>query len=408
MLPFPYHVERWLPVKKGDFKDPGQKNAFFISLSQSITAFSINFVTIFLPFYIFKISPYPEKKTLLWIGAIMSINGILTAIASPLWGLFAHRVSPKMLYQRGQIAHAIFFFLMAFTTDIHMLFLLRFFQGMLGGVSTIGLILVSSSSSKEKVSSNIGLFQSFLTLGQLSGPPLGTIAAASLGYRNAFFCGSALLIISFILTQIIVSDVPKLPKGKKREKNRSLDRGIVFAFILCFIVQIQLVFLPSILPKVLETLNILGERALKTAGVVVMLYTVSTVIGTFIITRLTKRDRIIKVITFLIISGIFLQCTLSFTGGIVSFVVVRMLQTGIVSASIPLVISMFVRRQEGGVIGLLNASRFAGNAAGPMLASAIMAISGFKELCFIIGGLGCFALFFFRQSFKEGVLIDDV
>jgi len=49
---------------------------------------------------------------------------------------------------------------------------------------------------------------------------------------------------------------------------------------------------------------------------------------------------------------------------------------------------------------MLNASRFAGNAAGPMLASAIMAISGFRELCVIIGGFGIMALILFRQSFK--------
>src|SRR3990172_7221286 len=161
------------------------RNLILISLSQFGAAFSFNFVNIFLPFFTFNVSPYPYAETLLWIGFIIGSTGLVTALTSTFWGSLTHRFSPKKLYLRAFLAHAVLFLLMGFTTNLHLLLILRICQGLMGGVSTIGLIIVSSSSLKERVSLDLGVYQSSMTFGQLVGPLLGSLAAATLSFKSA-------------------------------------------------------------------------------------------------------------------------------------------------------------------------------------------------------------------------------
>ena len=176
-----------------------RRNLYSISFSQFGAAFSGNFIKIFLPFYILKISPYSPQQTLLWIGAIMACTPFCAAFTSTFWGSLTHRYSPKWLYLRTLLVNTISFFLMGFTTNLYFLFVLRILQGLMSGSSTIGLIIVSSTSSQERVSSDIGLFQASMTCGQLVGPLLGSLAAGALGYRGAFISASCVLFLSLDL-----------------------------------------------------------------------------------------------------------------------------------------------------------------------------------------------------------------
>ena len=127
-------------------------------------AASVNFITVMLPFYISKISPYSPQETLIWIGWIMGSSGIIIIFASNFWGTLTSRFSPKMLYMRGLLANFVLFFLMGFTSDLRVLLVLRILGGVFGGISTVGLLIISASSSQDKISSDIGFFQTFQTI----------------------------------------------------------------------------------------------------------------------------------------------------------------------------------------------------------------------------------------------------
>lgn len=387
---------RWAHGRGGK---AGGGNLAAVSATQFTTAFSLTFVNTFLPFYIFRVSPYPPRETLLWVGAIIGFSGVSTALAAPLWGSLTHRFSPKMLYMRGMFTHSVMFLLMAFTTDLHMLLVLRIIQGFFGGVSTTGIILVSSGAEKEQMASNMGIFQSSITLGQLLGPPLGAFAAALLGYRNGFLAGAAFLFGSFLLARRLVRDVPPLSRPAKSSDKPGFDLRIVIAWIVCLSVQIQLIFLPSVLPTIFEGFRMDEASALKMAGVVVMLYSGTSVLGQFIWTRLSKRFGVVRMIGFLLIMSIAFQAGLSLTRGVVDFTLVRMLQTGFVSAAIPLVISLFLHNPSGGTVGFLNAARFAGMAVGPLLATSVVAYFGLNSLYLLISGVTVAAFFCFRYFF---------
>jgi DHA1 family multidrug resistance protein-like MFS transporter len=378
-----------------------RRNLIFISFSQFGAASSFNFLNVFLPFYIFNISPYSFEETLLWIGAILGSSGMVTAITSTFWGSMTHHFSPKALYLRGLIAHSIMIFLMGFTTDLHVLLILRICQGLIGGISTIGMVIVSSSSLRERVSLDMGIYQSSMTLGQLVGPPLGSLAAVTLGYKGAFASASVVIFAVSIFCYLYVNDVPKLPKEVRSSLRTLLDLQVILGWMLCFTASIQLMFLPSVLPNVLDQFHIEKPVALKLAGTIVMLYTATAMIGTYLWGWLSRKYGLFRIITFLFTLSILFQALLALSRGIVDFTLIRMIQTGLVAATLPLIISIFLREPKGGIIGFLNSARFTGLALGPMIATSILAFSSLEVVYLLISAISLLALLGFKFFFKE-------
>ena len=174
--------------------------------------------------------------------------------------------------------------------------------------------------------------------------------------------------------------------------------------MLCFTATVQITFLPSVLPNVFEVFKYEQTAALKLAGTVVMCYTATAMVGAYVWSRLSRRIGLYRMITLLFILGILLQSMLTFSRGIVDFTVIRMLQTAFVAATFPLVISIFASGSKGSVIGFLNASRFAGNAMGPIIATSMLAYFNLTTLYFFISGLTLLALLGFRAFFKSSTI----
>jgi len=380
-----------------------QRNLIFISFSQFGAASAHNFLNVFLPFYILNVSPYSFEETLFWIGAILGSSGLVTALTSTFWGSLTHHFSPKLLYLRGLITHSLMVFLMGFTTNLHILLLLRIGQGLVGGISTIGMVIVSSSSLKERVSLDMGIYQSSMTLGQLVGPPIGSLAAVALGFKGAFISASVVIFAASIFCYLRVTDVPKLPKPEKVSFRASINKRVIVGWALCFVATVQLMFLPSVLPNVFEKFNIEKTVALKLAGTVVMLYTITAMIGTYVWSWLSRKYGLTRTIASLFALGIFFQALLALAMGIVDFTLMRMIQTGLVAATIPLTFSLFLSEPRGGVIGFLNSARFTGMALGPMIATSILAFSNLEMLYVSISVISLLALLGFKFFFKQSM-----
>lgn len=381
------------------------RNIFFISLSQFGMVFCFNFIMVFIPFLIHDISPYPSQETLIWLGIIMGGPSFVAALVSTFWGSLATRFSPKRLFMRGLLSHAIIILLMGFVSSLPVMAMLRLIQGALGGISTVGIILVSASSSPQSVSKDMGLFQNFLTFGQLMGPPVGAFAAASLGYRGAFLSASALVFLTLAFCYFFVAEIPIEPAEHSAKKKSTIDRRVIIGWGLGFTTTVQLMFLPSVIPNVFQAFRVDQEIALKWAGLVVMLYTATAVIGTYVLCKVVERIRINRLIIGACLAGAVLQSLLSVSPGMVSFVALRMLQTALIAAVLPLVLSSFASRSEGKVMGFLNSARFGGNAMGPMIGTFVLAFSSLNSLYFTVSAMSLLALLafvFFSGAVEEG------
>jgi DHA1 family multidrug resistance protein-like MFS transporter len=296
---------------------------------------------------------------------------------------------------------------MGFVSSIPVLLALRIVQGILGGISTIGLIIVSSSSSREWAARDIGLYQNAMTLGQLIGPPAGSLAAAALGYQGAFIGASALVVVTLAFCYFYVKEFPSESKETTARKKPSLNKKTLMAWGLCFTVCVQLMFLPSVLPNVFRGFHLEESMAVKAAGLVVMLYTATAMAGTFLLCRLAARVSSNRLIIFAGVLGAALQFLLSAAPGVPIFIAVRMLQTAMVAAIMPLVYSSLASDLNGPVIGFLNSSRFAGNSLGPMIATSVLAFSSLNWLYFSVGGMSLLAMAGFALSLGDARNIAD-
>lgn len=375
------------PVNDKEQNKTDFRNVLFISFSQFGTALGFNFVYVFLPFYISGISPYSGRDTLLWTGAIMGCMGVCLALTAPGWGSLSHRFGPKWLYLAGILPQAALMLLMGFFANLHVLFILRLLQGGFGGVSTTALIIISVSSSPKNRAFHFGIFQSALTLGQLLGPPAGSLAVAVLGYQWAFVSASLMLFAASIFCYFFVTDVPPLPSEMKSSMWSSLDKRTLTGWALCLAATIHLVYLPSIFPTVFQKFGFDKTGALKAAGVVVMLYTCTSMIGTYAWSFLSRRTGVKKMIKFLLFSGMVMPALLVFVQDITSFTVVVMLEIGIIAAIIPLTISIFAAEPKGNIIGFMNAARFVGMAVGPFLATSLLAFANTSILYLAVSGI---------------------
>jgi DHA1 family multidrug resistance protein-like MFS transporter len=378
----------------------GNWGVYSIMLSQFGLAFCFNVVMSFMPFYIIRVSPYTSAETMIWIGMIMGLNSFLTALVAPFWGSLTSKFRPKLLFQIPFLCSGIIFLLMGFTKNLPLLLVLRLSQGALGGASTVGLFMITRILPTDRLPGNLSLFQNSMTAGSLLGPPVGAYLAAHLGYHAPFLFSFSMVGITLLLCQIYVEDIEKSER-KKRNWKIAFNKGIIWGWVLSFIATIHLTFLPSILPHVLELFGLVGADALKSAGFIMMGYTATAIFGSYIISRLTPMSKLAGVIVAACIVASTFQVLLFLPHGVVSFAAIRMLQTGVIAAVIPLVMANFGSEMGGREIGFLNSARFAGNGSGPLLATSVLARSNLLTLYLLIAGLTVCAVTVFWATKKS-------
>jgi DHA1 family multidrug resistance protein-like MFS transporter len=376
------------------------KGVLFVAVSQFGTSFSFNFIMAFMPFYILKISALGPRETMLWIGLIVGAPSVMSAFTAPLWGRLTSRLRPKLLFEMGILWNGILFLIFGFVQNLYLLFLLRVLVGVMGAVSTVGLILISVLAPKERLHKDISLYQITMTVGQLIAPPIGAYMIILVGYRFAFIVGSSIFFIFFILCHYNVRDIPC--QKTIRDSTQNLKKGIFWGWALGLMATVHITYLPSILPHILENFQLRHERALSYAGIIMTAYTMTAIFGNFLINNFIPRTKLRQVILYIGLSAASLQAMMYFSKNLVSFTLIRMLQTGVIGAVFPMIFSVFAGGVGGGAIGFLNSSRFAGNAVGPLMATSVVAYSNLLSLYLIISGLTLIPVIGFLRAIKIG------
>lgn len=376
-----------------------ERGILFIAVSQFGVAFSFNCIMSFMPFYILEMSEYGRKETMLWIGLIMGVSPLVTAVAAPFWGSLTTRVRPKLLYQAGTFFNGVIFLLMGFAGSLPLLLFLRLCQGFLGGISTIGLVLIASCSQEGRLHRHMSLFQNAITAGQLIGPPLGAYAVAFFGYRSPFLIAFVVVFLALVFCHYYVWDIPVRPR--ESGKDRPGAGGVFWGWALGIVGTIHLTFLPSILPHILEGYGLTQATAITTAGEIMMAYTATAILGNYLVSAWSGRMSLARLITITCASAAALQALLYFSTGLYSFTAIRMLQTGMIAAVFPLVITAFAGDARGSTLGFLNSARFVGNSLGPLMATAIVAQFDLLTLYLAIAALTLAVLFAFLTASRR-------
>ena len=364
-------------------REAKRRDFVVVSTTQFFLAFALNFILVFLPFYVHGISTLEEAATLRWLGLIMGAAPAMATFGSTFWGRLTDRYSPKGLFERGMLSHAILVTLMAFTTDLRLLFAIRVVQGFLGGISTIGLIIVAAISTEDELARRMGIYQSALTLGQIFAPPLGAMAAAAFGFRGAFLTSGFMLFVVCLFCQLTLSRIPLRPNASATAQIPR--RQIWLAWLVSLLGTMHIIFLPSVLPTILRGFDVAGSQELVTAGTIVFAYGIAAAAGSYGFSRLAGKIPAARLVLATALGASICQLLLYFGTDTLTFTLIRMAQTGCAAGIFPLILAQIATRSEGKTIGFINTSRFAGNALGPVTATFILAHSDLLTLYLVLG-----------------------
>jgi len=102
---------------------------------QAIMSLAFSISAPFLPLFVIELGVRPMARVELWSGAIASVNFLLAAIFSPIWGGLADRLGRKAMVVRSSAAVGLFTALMGLAPNVLVLFLARACMGIFSGFS---------------------------------------------------------------------------------------------------------------------------------------------------------------------------------------------------------------------------------------------------------------------------------
>ena len=163
-----------------------------------LVQFSIQVVSPFLSLYVESLHVSPEYVGLV-TGMVFGITGVTNAVTSPLWGRRADRRGFRKILRTSLLGMIFFYLPQAFVTGAGQLLFLRGGLGVFvaGVIPTITSVVQRSTPEKDR-GGMYGIFQSGLMLGNVAGPLLGGIMAASFGLRAIFLITTGLMALAFL------------------------------------------------------------------------------------------------------------------------------------------------------------------------------------------------------------------
>ncbi|MFI5337158.1 MAG: hypothetical protein ACHQ5A_10270 [Opitutales bacterium] len=163
-------------------------------------------------------------------------------------------------------------------------------------------------------------------------------------------------------------------------KNRDIAVLVTAQFSLAFAINFMYVFLPFYV----QAISPLDEAAtLRWTGLIVG--AASAAVGAYGLSRLAARLPTQRLVLACGMGASVFQILLILGVGPVTFTLIRMAQSALAAGIFPLILVQLASRSHGGTIGFINAARFSGNAAGPVVATVILANSDLLSLCLVLG-----------------------
>ena len=237
----------------------------------------ITIVLPLVPLYVLSLDVGSLGDAALWSGIIVGITPLVSASASPLWGLVADRYGYKPVIQRS-----LFGFAALFTPQA------------MGMASTL--------VPRQRVTWAIGLIQLAQISGSSIGPLLGGVVADRWGFGAAFITAGALNAVTGIAATFWLSG-RRQGAGSRVKGRQSVRTLLAFAGFVPILLTLAMLRMAErgiepLLPLIVVKLGPGGGSSASTAGVIISLGTLAITLSTIIVGRVGDRfkgARLLKV-----------------------------------------------------------------------------------------------------------------
>ncbi|MBS0876132.1 MULTISPECIES: MFS transporter [unclassified Tatumella] len=132
-------------------------------------------------------------------GFIAALPGMSALISAPVWGRMSDNIGPKRIISVAFVMFIILLTLMSLVSSVPQFSVLRFLLGFADGAMFPAIQTMLLTYSSAEVSGRVfGYNQSFMNLGNVTGPLLGSVTSAVLGMRWVFLASAIVILINLI------------------------------------------------------------------------------------------------------------------------------------------------------------------------------------------------------------------
>jgi DHA1 family multidrug resistance protein-like MFS transporter len=355
----------------------------------------------FLPLYVIELGVKPLPRVDVWAGAIASINFLMSAIFSPIWGGVADRTGRKAMVVRSCTAVCIFTGLMGLTQSVEQLFFVRAMMGVFSGFSAASTALVGTQVPEESLGFSLGWMATGQLIGSLLGPLVGGVLADHLhNYRLVFFFTSGFAFVATMACAFFVRETfAKAPAGTGAKRPpiwiqlRELARHPRLApmFVVVMLAQVSALGVQPVISLYVRSLvgNVgwLGTAA----GAAFAVTGFADVIASPLLGKRSDRIGYRRVLLISLAGVCIFTLPQAFATSIWVFLALRFgvgaFLGGVLPTANALIGRMFPAEQRGQVYGLTSSATFLGMFIGPLLGGTIASRFGFPAVFLTFGTL---------------------
>lgn len=203
-----------------------KRNLVFVWLSQFLSICGFAFAMPFVPYYMQDLGVTDPQRLTIWVAVFAAAAPLSLAVCSPLWGMVADRYGRRLMLLRANLGSAVFLALMGTVNSVGVLVLIRTFQGVLTGTMTAAQTMVASHTPRHRSGFALGVLASAVHCGVMAGASLGGICADLFGYRQSFFIGSGLLVLSAICVVFGTAEKFVRPTTPERQADGERKGGL--------------------------------------------------------------------------------------------------------------------------------------------------------------------------------------
>jgi DHA1 family multidrug resistance protein-like MFS transporter len=158
-----------------------------------------NLVTPFVPLFLLEIVHGDAVAAATWSGLALGVSPLMTAVAGPFWTMFAQRYGARPAILRTLLMAPILVVLMAFSTAIWQIVVLRFLVGVLGGFYILVHALAAQTAPRDRIGQAIGSLQAIQMVALALVPPVAGLFTDLWGIRSNFLLAAGIMVASFLM-----------------------------------------------------------------------------------------------------------------------------------------------------------------------------------------------------------------
>lgn len=373
-----------------------RRTLWLMMLIQGLMSAALTALTPFLPLYLVQLGVTDPASLAWWSGCIVSVNFLVAAAVSPLWGALADRFGRRAMVLRSSLAICLFTALMAAATDAWHLLALRALMGAFSGFSATAIALVATQVPEDRLGYALGWLSSGQLIGALFGPIVGGALADILrDYRFVFLWTSALSGVAVLVVWRFVREPAAARRDGRDGRSESLPRDfavkqLVPLFVVLLLVQFATRAVQPVVTLFVRELNGTSAYLSLLAG---FAFSVTGPADLMASPFLGKRSDVLGYRRVLLISLVGAAlCTIpqALSHNLWQFILGRfgtgMFVGGLLPTTNALIGRLVPSARRGRAYGITASATFLGSFLGPFTGGAVAAAFGIR-LVFVLTGI---------------------